>query len=182
MSIILTYKSYGITKKKTKRTVVLGDLVWFQPQQQQFFKEIALMKRLTVVVLALFVLSSSSLIALADEPDTQSPQATCQKAETPVEAQVAVYAVPNLTEEVVTKLVDILKENKGIAKARPDFEKKQLIVVFDQKLTDQTKIKESLVIAVPETTLESVRKADEKDLKHDCGKCPSKKTCSKAKN
>jgi len=139
------------------------------------------MKRFTIVLLIVAIMTVFPVIALAGDDCPHSKANAEKKADEQPPVNVAVYSVPDLSQDVAVKIASVLNENKGIMGAKPDLENKQMSVVFKTELTNQDAVTKALVEVSPQTTFVSVRAAEEKDIK-DCSKCPSRKTCQKAKS
>jgi len=120
------------------------------------------------------VLLLSFAVAVAEDAAPQE--------ETPA-LQTAVFAVPTVGDEaVVKKLTAALAKQEGLVSAKAEIEAKQFLVTFETGKTDGEALAAIVTEVVPDAKLETVKTAEPKAAAHDCGKCPSKSTCGKAKD
>jgi hypothetical protein len=127
-------------------------------------------------ILATFVVTTlllSAAAAVAEEAPKQ---------DAPV-AQTAVFAVPNLSDGAVVKgLTQALAKQEGVVAAKAETEAGKFLITFESGKTCPGTLTAVVTKVAPEAKLEGVHEADAKAAAHgDCGKCPSKATCQKAK-
>ena len=104
-----------------------------------------------------------------------------KKEEVPV-AQVAVFTVPNVGDEAVVKdLTKALAKQEGLLAAKADTEAGKFLITFETAKTSADALTAIVTKVSPEATLDAVQVADASAVGHDCGKCPAKATCGKAK-
>lgn len=96
-------------------------------------------------------------------------------------AKTAVFAVPDLGDEAVKKLTTALARTDGVLTAKADAEKGRFLVTFDTGKTDAEALTTLVTNVAPDAKLEAVDVADAKAAGPDCGKCPSRSSCGKAK-
>lgn len=128
------------------------------------------------LVAALGLLALCAGIALAGD-------APAQTAKSGPALEVATFAVPNLMEGTTLKsLAQALAKKPGIASAQVDAEKATFEVTFEPQKTNPDEILKIVTAVSKEAKLVSVAPA-EGAAAHgsDCGKCPSARSCSKAK-
>jgi hypothetical protein len=91
----------------------------------------------------------------------------------------AVFAVPGLREEGVSKLVSALNGVEGVLSAKPDVSRGELIVSFDQGRIDSGRLLERLRAVESGIALQSARGGDAlaPPPAHDCGGCPFRNSC-----
>jgi hypothetical protein len=95
-------------------------------------------------------------------------------------AQMAIYKVPELTEDLAKGFIKELAKLEGIVSAKPAIDEGTFAVTFETAKTDPQKIEAILVQLAPEAKLDKVGPA-EKVAHGDCDKCPKAKTCGKHK-
>ncbi|MBZ0266748.1 hypothetical protein K8I85_01205 [bacterium] len=96
--------------------------------------------------------------------------------------QTAVFQVPDVAEEgVVQALTKALAKEEGLVSAKAEAEAGRFLVTFETARTNTDALAAAIVTVSPEAKLEMVKAAEAKAA-HDCGKCPSKSTCGKAKD
>lgn len=128
------------------------------------------MRKLTVATLSLLLLLSAAVALAEDAPAKKAEPA----------AQTAVFAVPHLEDAAVVKdLAASLAKEKGVMAAKAEGGK--FLVTFESAATCPTHLTAAVTKVAPEAKLETVQAADVKAAHGDCGKCPSKATCDKAK-
>jgi copper chaperone CopZ len=132
------------------------------------------MRRLIFLCFILMVLSIPSFVITATDEATNQAEAAKST------LQDAVFAVPNLSDDLAKSLTLSLAEIAGIAATKPDLEAKKFTVTFDSTKTSKEKIEEAIKKIAPDSKLETVTATTSNPVKHDCGKCPSKKTCTKS--
>ena len=131
-------------------------------------------KIIRIFVIATIMTCGSTMIFAEETEQKPAPETTA--------LQDAVFSIPSLTEESAKSITLALAEIEGITATKPDLENKKFSVTFDtQKLTKE-KLEEAVKKSAADATLESVNPASSQAAKHDCGKCPSRKTCAKANN
>ena len=95
-------------------------------------------------------------------------------------AQMAIYKVPELTEDLSKGFIKELAKIEGIVSAKPAIDEGTFAVTFETEKTDPQKIEAVLVQLAPDAKLDKVESA-EKAHSGDCSKCPKHKTCGKQK-
>jgi hypothetical protein len=96
--------------------------------------------------------------------------------------QTAVFVVPDVAEEgVVEQLTKALAKQEGLVAAKAETENERFLVTFESAKTNAEALTAVIAQVSPESKLEVV-KAAEAAAGHDCGKCPSRSTCGKAKD
>jgi copper chaperone CopZ len=95
-------------------------------------------------------------------------------------AQMAIYKVPELTEDLSKGFIKELAKLEGIVSAKPAIDEGTFAVTFETAKTDPQKIEAVLAELAPEAKLDKVGPA-EKAHSGDCSKCPKHKTCGKNK-
>ncbi len=96
-------------------------------------------------------------------------------------AEVASYAVPDLSAELGKQLVASLGEQPGVVSARVDEEKGLFHVTFQPGQTDPAALLARLLTVAEGATLTEVGAAAAGADKKGCGGCPSKSKCPKAR-
>lgn len=139
----------------------------------KILKEVLMQNFTALLLTTLFICSISIVCLAADEVKDQSEAAKST-------LQDAVFSIPNLTEELAKSLTLSLAEIPGTAATKPDLENKKLTVTFDSTQSTKEKIEEAVKKTAPDAKLESVTENTSSQVKHDCGKCPSRKTCTKS--
>jgi copper chaperone CopZ len=106
-----------------------------------------------------------------------------QKVKAPPAQEVAIFSVPNLMEGSTLKsLAQALSKKPGISSAQVDAEKGTFNVTFDPQKSSPDEILKIVSSISKDAKLVAVAPADGKAaLGPDCGKCPSARSCSKAK-
>ncbi len=131
--------------------------------------------RMHPIVTTLTCVLAFAVLARAEDAPKQD--------EAPVPAaKTAVFAVPDLGEESVKKLTAALAKAEGLLTAKADAEKGRFLVTFDTAKTDADAIAAVVTKVAPDAKLETVEVADAKAAGPDCGKCPSRSSCGKAKS
>ena len=151
------------------------------------------MKPFQKLALALILALATLPLAAADKTDKTDKTAKTDKTETcdPAThakagatkgAETAVFTVPGLKDDAVVKsLAASLAKEPGVVSAKPDAAAGKFLVTYDSGKTSTASLEKAMAKVAPASKLEKVGAADPKDAaKHDCGKCPSKSTCSKA--
>jgi hypothetical protein len=134
-----------------------------------------LLKKLALVTIAALLLAA--LPALAGDTVT-----TPVKNETAKGPEIAIFAVPGLKDEALVKnLTSALAKDDGVVAAKADAEAGKFMVTFEPAKTTPEALTKTVVSISPESKFEKVQPADPAAAKHDCGKCPSKNKCGKAK-
>lgn len=124
------------------------------------------------LLLATALLLCQSAVLAGDEP---------KKEEAPV-AQTAVFTVPNLSDEAVVKdLTKALAKTEGILAAKAEPDAGRFLVTFESAKTCADTLAVVVAKVAPDAKLQSVEASDAKPAGHDCGKCPSRSSCGKAK-
>jgi copper chaperone CopZ len=123
--------------------------------------------RLAILCFALIALLAPVSAVMAEEEHQEG-------------AQMAIYKVPELNEELSKGFIKELAKLEGIISAKPALEEGTFAVTFETAKTDPQKIEALLVQLAPESKLDKVVAA-EKAAHGDCGKCPKAKTCGKHK-
>jgi hypothetical protein len=125
------------------------------------------------LILTCTVLLAGSASLAADTPAKDAAPAT----------QVAVFAVPNLSDAAVVKDLNMaLAKEKGILAAKAETETGKFLVTFETAQNSPEALTQVVTKVAPQAKLDGVRAADAKPAAHgDCGKCPSKSSCGKAK-
>ncbi len=100
--------------------------------------------------------------------------------ETAPAAEVASYAVPDLSAELGKQLVASLGEQPGVVSARVDEDKGLFHVTFQPGQTDPAAMLTRLQTVAQGATLTEVGAAAAGAEKKGCGGCPSKSKCPKA--
>lgn len=101
--------------------------------------------------------------------------------ETPA-LQTAVFVVPDVAEEgVVPQLTKALAKQEGLVTAKAETDAGRFLVTFETAKTNAEALTAVIVQVSPESKLEIVKAAETAGA-HDCGKCPSRSTCGKAKD
>jgi len=95
--------------------------------------------------------------------------------------RLAVYKVPNLTNDLSGSLIKSLTKVQGILSAKPDTDAGSFSVTFEPGRTTPEQIQAAMAQVAPGTELDKVEAADPAQAKKDCGKCPSRSKCSKSK-
>ena len=137
------------------------------------------MKKIGIVSLVVALMGLTCFaIAAADAPPVAGETAKAAPAQ-----ETAVYAVPGIEKGTTIKdLSKAIGEKPGIVSAQADKEKGVFKVTFDKSKTNPQEILKALTAVTADIKLDSVSPADPKAAsKHDCGKCPSKKSCGKSK-
>ena len=96
-------------------------------------------------------------------------------------AEVASYAIPDLSAELGKQLVASLGEQPGVVSARVDEEKGLFLVTFQPGQTDPAAMLARLQTVAEGATLTEVGAAAAGADKKGCGGCPSKSKCPKAR-
>jgi hypothetical protein len=128
--------------------------------------------RVNPIVLAMTCVVAFATLARAEDAP--------KKEEAPV-AQTAVFAVPDLGDEAVKKLTTALAKTAGIVSAKAEADKGRFLVTFETAKTDAETLTALVTNVAPDAKLETVEAADAKAAGPDCGKCPSRSSCGKAK-
>lgn len=130
--------------------------------------------KIFAVALVLVALCAGAALA-ADTP--------AQKAKDGPAQELAIFSVPNLMEGTTLKsLAQALAKQPGIVSAQVDAEKGTFNVTFEPGKTGPDEILKVISSISKDAKLLAVAPADGKAaLGSDCGKCPSARSCSKAK-
>jgi len=133
-----------------------------------------------ILTCTLILMGSASLAADTPAKDTAPTKNTAPA--TPA-TQTAVFAVPNLSDQAVVKdLNKVLAKEKGILSAKAETETGKFLITFETAHNSPEALTKVVTKVVPQAKLDGVRAADAKAAAHgDCGKCPSKSSCGKAK-
>lgn len=124
-----------------------------------------------------FLLVPALLLSFAAAFAEDAPK----KEEAPV-LQTAVFELPNAGDEAVVKqLTKALAKQEGLVAAKADAEAGRFLVTFETEKTNAEALLAIVTEVAPDAKLESVKAAETKAPAHDCGKCPSRSTCGKAK-
>lgn len=134
------------------------------------------MRSLKTLAVAVCLFTLCAGIALAGEAPPQKEKAG------PV-LEVATFSVPNLMQGSTLKsLAQALAKKPGIASAQVDAEKESFEVTFEPQKTNPDEITRIVTAVSKEAKLVSVAPADGAAVPgSDCGKCPSARSCPKAK-
>lgn len=108
--------------------------------------------------------------------------ATAPAKEAPKGPEVAVFAVPGLTDAALVKSLSAsLAKEAGVVSAKADAESGRFLVTFEPGKTTPETLGKALVKVSPDAKFEKVQPADPAAAKHDCGKCPGKASCGAKK-
>jgi hypothetical protein len=133
------------------------------------------MKTAKWTAVAFVILVCLSASALAGE----TPTTTAAKNDA---AETASYSVPvPLEGNLVKDLGKALQDKPGILSASVDKENARFAVTFETGKTNPDEILKALTAVNKDVKLEGVTPASPKAAKHDCGKCPSAKSCGSKK-
>lgn len=128
-----------------------------------------------VIMIAAFVLIGLS--ALAGETVTAPAKSEAAKG-----PETAVFAVPDLKDPAIVKSLNTaLAKEAGVVSAKAEAADGKFLVTFEPGKTTPETLTKAIVKVSPQAKFEKVQGADPAAAKHDCGKCPSKATCGKAK-
>ena len=133
------------------------------------------MKSYKIFTLAMiFILAITLQTVMADDGSKD-----LKIAEKPAENQMLKYKVPGLNKDMTMKIMEVLKTEKGLISAKPDFEKGTLTLILDGKM-EAEKITKLLQTHINETEFISNTKAPE-TAKSKCGACPHQAKCNSEK-
>jgi copper chaperone CopZ len=143
----------------------------------RFQQEVSFMRSPKVFLATLILVGLCAGMAIAAEQ-------AAEKAKVVSSQEVAVFSIPNLMEGTTLKsLAQALGKKPGIVSAQVDAEKGTFNVTFDSKQTNPDEILKSVVAISKDAKLVSVSTADGKaPMGPGCGRCPSAKSCPKAKS
>ena len=119
--------------------------------------------------------------APAGEADEETVAEAVDTQEATPAAEVASYAVPDLSAELGRQLVASLGEQPGVVSARVDEEKGLFLVTFRPGQTDPATMLSQLQTVAAGATLTEVGAAAAGKDEKGCGGCPSKSKCPKAR-
>jgi hypothetical protein len=147
-----------------------------------------IMKRICVTACMLVVLAACKGEPAApaapppvevEEPATHAesaPPVVTLKDEAPAN-EVATFAVPDMSEDLVKSLVGALADEKGVVSAKPDTTAGVIHVTFEPGTINPKVIGEKLSTVTEGVTFEKVAAADSAAPAHQCGGCPMADTC-----
>ncbi len=135
-------------------------------------------KKLAIVALASLALCALPLMA----GDTAPAKSETPKVEAAKGPETAVFAVSGLKDEALVKNLNAaLAKEAGVVAAKADAEGGKFMVTFEPGKTNPETLGKAIAKVSPNAKFEKVQGADPAAAKHDCGKCPSKAACGKAK-
>lgn len=123
-----------------------------------------------------FVLAMTCVVAFAALARAED----APKKEEVAAARTAVFAVPDLGDDSVKRLTAALAKTEGIVSAKAESDKGRFLVTFETAKTDAEALTALVTNVAPDAKLEAVE--DAKAAGPDCGKCPSRSSCGKAKS